>query len=121
RWWGRLSAAHSKYSVERALKAPDSPFSEYLADIDGAADVVAGKAAGCAGITAPSDRRLVLQLARRKPALLHRLPSRGSRRRASLAAPALRSAPPRRAASAPGPGARRAGRPDATGPFELAS
>ena len=102
-----ITAAHFKYSLERALKTPDSPFSEYLADIDGAADVVAGKAAGCAGITVPSDRRLVIQLARRNPALLDVL--------------TMPFTTPQRAAYVTGAGDQLGRQPDATGPFELAS
>lgn len=51
------------YSLERALKAPGSPFAGFLGDVAGAADVIGHRAEHCAGITTPNDRELVLQLA----------------------------------------------------------
>ncbi|MFN0252407.1 MAG: ABC transporter substrate-binding protein [Kofleriaceae bacterium] len=58
-----IVAADIKYSLERALTTPDSPFGQFLADVVGAADVLAGKTTDCSGITAPSDHLLVIRLA----------------------------------------------------------
>ena len=102
-----ITAAHVKYSLERALATADSPFAEYLGDIDGAREVIDGKAAACAGIIADTDHRLVIRLARVDPALLD-----------VLAMPF--STPQRREhTTAAGDQLRRL--PDATGPYELAS
>ncbi|HEY4057344.1 MAG TPA: ABC transporter substrate-binding protein, partial [Kofleriaceae bacterium] len=66
-------AGDVKYSLERALKTPDSPFGQWLVDVDGAADVVAGKAADCAGITTPTDHELVIKLARPNAGFIYTL------------------------------------------------
>jgi ABC-type transport system substrate-binding protein len=102
-----ITAAHFKFSLERALKTADSPFAEFLADIAGAREVIEGKAAACAGILAEADDRLVIRLARVNPALLD-----------VLAMPFTTPQRPEHVAAA-GDQLRR--RPDATGPFELDS
>jgi ABC-type transport system substrate-binding protein len=102
-----ITAAHFKYSFERAFQTPDSPFSDYLGDIDGARDMIAGKAVTCAGIAVPGDRRLVITLARRNPALLDVL--------------TMPFTTPQRPAHVAQAGDQLRRRPDATGPFELAS
>jgi ABC-type transport system substrate-binding protein len=102
-----ITAAHFKYSLERALRAQDSPSTEYLGDIAGARDVIDGKATACAGIIAPSDRRLVIQLARVNPALLDIL--------------TMSFATPQRPEHVTAAGDQLRRLPDATGPFELAS
>jgi ABC-type transport system substrate-binding protein len=66
-----IVAADFKYSLERALTTQDSPFGVYLADVEGAAEVLAGKAKDCVGITAPSERELVIHLARPNVAFLY--------------------------------------------------
>jgi ABC-type transport system substrate-binding protein len=65
-----ITAAHFKFSLERALTAPDSPVVPYLGDIVGASEMTDGKARSCAGIEAVGDHRLVIRLARGNPALL---------------------------------------------------
>lgn len=102
-----ITAAHFKYSLERALTSADSPFAEFLADIAGARDAIEGKAKACDGIVAESDSRLVIRLARRSPALLDIL--------------AMPFATPQRARHVQAAGDQLRRRPDATGPFVLAS
>lgn len=57
-----IVAADFKASLERVLAMPASPFGQYLAAIDGAEAVLAGKATTCAGIEARGDHELVLHL-----------------------------------------------------------
>jgi ABC-type transport system substrate-binding protein len=102
-----ITAAHVKLGLERALTTADSPFTSFLGDIAGAADVVEGKAPACAGITADGDHRLVITLARRNPTLLQIL--------------AMPFATPQRAEHIARAGDQLRRLPDATGPFELAS
>jgi oligopeptide transport system substrate-binding protein len=102
-----ITAAHFKYSLERALTTPDSPFTAYLADIAGATELTERKATSCAGIAADGERRLVITLARRSPALLGVL--------------AMPFATPQRAEHVARAGDQLRRRPDPTGPFELAS
>ena len=52
-----ITAAHFKYSLERARTTPDSPFGPMLADV--------------VGITTPSDRELVFELAAPNMAFLY--------------------------------------------------
>ncbi|HSN30782.1 MAG TPA: ABC transporter substrate-binding protein, partial [Kofleriaceae bacterium] len=59
-----IVAADFKTSLERVLAMPASPFGQYLASIDGADAVLAGKATTCAGIEVRGERELVLHLAR---------------------------------------------------------
>jgi oligopeptide transport system substrate-binding protein len=102
-----ITAAHFKFSLERALATADSPFAEFLADIAGAREVIDGKAATCAGIVAETDRRLVIRLARVNPALLDIL--------------AMPFATPQRPEHVAAAGDQLRRRPDATGPFVLDS
>jgi ABC-type transport system substrate-binding protein len=102
-----IAAAHIKYSLERALATADSPFGRYLSDIEGAEAVIAGTAAACTGIIAETERRLVIRLARRNPALLGIL--------------AMPFATPQRPSHVMSAGDELRRRPDATGPFELVS
>jgi len=102
-----ITAAHFKFSLERALGTPDSPATTYLADIAGARELTEHRATSCAGIAVDGDRRLVITLAQRNSALL-----------AVLAMPFATPQRPEHVARA-GDQLRR--RPDATGPFELAS
>jgi ABC-type transport system substrate-binding protein len=102
-----ITAAHFKFSLERALATADSPFAEFLTDIAGAREVIEGRATTCAGIVAETDRRLVIRLARVNPALLHTL--------------AMPFATPQRPEHVAAAGDQLRRRPDATGPFELAS
>ena len=102
-----IVAAHFKYGLERALSTPDSPFSRFLVDVEGAQAMVDGKATSCAGIRADGDRRLVIQLARRAPALLGVL--------------AMPFATPQRPEHVAAAGDQLRRRPDANGPFELVS
>lgn len=102
-----ITAAHFKYSLERALRAADSPFAAYLGDIAGARDVIEGRSTTCLGITAPDDRWLIIKLAQRNPALLEIL--------------AMPFATPQRPEHVAEAGDQLRRRPDATGPFELAS
>src|SRR5205085_1606672 len=64
-----ITAAHVKYGLERALATADSPFTEFLGDIEGTREVIDGKARECTGITAAGDR-VVIALARVNPAFL---------------------------------------------------
>lgn len=66
-----IVAADVKRSLERALTTPDSPFGSFLADVDGAAAVVAGTTRDCRGIVAPNERELVIRLARPNVAFLY--------------------------------------------------
>ena len=66
-----VPAADIKYSLERALSTADSPFGPFLLDVQGAAEMLDGKARDCAGITTPSDRELVIRLARANMAFLY--------------------------------------------------
>ena len=102
-----ITAAHFKFSLERALATAESPFAEFLADIAGARDVIEGKATACAGIIAETDRRLVIRLAHVSPALLDIL--------------AMPFATPQRPEHVAAAGDQLRRRPDATGPFELDS
>ena len=102
-----ITAPHFKYSLERALATAVSPFGEFLADVAGARDVIEGRAADCAGITTDGDRRLVIRLTRPNPALLDVL--------------AMPFATPQRRERVAAAGDQLRRRPDATGPFELAS
>jgi oligopeptide transport system substrate-binding protein len=101
-----ITAAHFKYSLERTLGAPDSPFTQYLGDIEGAQEVIDGKASTCAGIVAVDDRRLEIRLVRSNPALLEIL--------------AMPFATPQRRDHVIAAGDQLRRQPDATGPFELA-
>ena len=65
-----VTAGDFLYSFDRTLQRPDSPFIPYLLDVAGAQAVVDGKAAHCAGITAPSPREVVIRLARPNMAFL---------------------------------------------------
>ena len=51
------------YSLERTLKTADSPYAAFLGDVAGASAVIEHKAEHASGITAPTDRELVIQLA----------------------------------------------------------
>lgn len=101
-----ITAAHFKFSLERAL-ASDSPFAGYLDDIVGARELTERKAEACAGITVDGDRRLAIRLARPDPALLDVL--------------AMPFATPQRPEHVAAAGDQLRRRPDATGPFVLAS
>jgi len=100
-----ITAAHFKYSLERALRTADSPFNEYLRDIEGAHDVMAGSAATCLGITTPRERELKVKLAQVNPALLGIL--------------TMSFATPQRAEYVRAAGDQLRRQPDATGPFML--
>jgi ABC-type transport system substrate-binding protein len=102
-----ITAAHFKFSLERALETADSPFAEFLTDVAGAREVIEGKAAACAGIIAETDHRLVIRLARVNPALLDIL--------------AMPFTTPQRREHVTAAGDQLRRRPDATGPFELDS
>jgi oligopeptide transport system substrate-binding protein len=102
-----ITAAHIKLGLERALSTPDSPFAAHLGDIAGASEMVDRKARACAGIATDGDRRLVITLARRYPALLSVL--------------AMPFTTPQRAEHIARAGDQLRRMPDATGPFELAS
>lgn len=102
-----ITAAHFKFSLERALANDASPFGPSLGDIVGARDMIEGKAGACAGITTPNDRQLRIELVRANQALL-----------AILAMP---FATPQRAEHVARAGDQLRRQPDATGPFQLAS
>jgi ABC-type transport system substrate-binding protein len=102
-----ITAAHFKFSLERALSTADSPFAEMLGDIDGARDLIEHRTAGCAGITAVGDRQLVIRLARVNPAMLEIL--------------GMPFATPQRAEHVTAAGDQLRRLPDATGPYELES
>ena len=59
-----ITTADIVYSLERALRTVDSPFGPFLADVDGADEVVAGKASHVRGLRIVSDRELVIELVR---------------------------------------------------------
>lgn len=111
-----ITAAHFKFSLERALTTPGSPFAAFLGDVDGARELIernsdphpgAPRVASCAGITAVDDRRLVIKLARVNPAFIDVL--------------AMPFTTPQRKGHVAAAGAQLRRTPDATGPFELAS
>jgi ABC-type transport system substrate-binding protein len=102
-----ITAAHFKYSLERALTTPDSPFGPFLSSIAGAAELAAGKATTCTGIVADGDHRLVITLAHVDQAFLLIL--------------AMPFTTPQRPAYVAAAGDQLRRRPDATGPFVLAS
>jgi len=58
-----IVAADVKFSLERALSTADSPYGQWIADIEGAQAVIDGTAKDCTGITAPSEHELVIRLA----------------------------------------------------------
>jgi ABC-type transport system substrate-binding protein len=106
-----ITAAHVKFSLERALTVAGSPFAQYLRGIVGAPAVIDQAAIDqavttCSGITALDDRRLELRLAEPNAAML-----------AILAMP---FATPQRPESIARAGSRLRSAPDATGPFMLA-
>ncbi len=102
-----ITAAHVKYSLERTLGAQDSPFTQYLGDIEGAHDIIDGRATVCAGILTPSDHQVVIRLAQPNPALLDIF--------------AMPFTTPQRAEHVAAAGDQLRRRPDATGPFMLES
>ena len=65
-----IVAGDFKYSLERALRTPDSPFWPFLVDVIGARDVIENKATDCAGIVAVSDRELQIRLVRPSPSFV---------------------------------------------------
>ncbi len=65
-----IVAGDFKYSLERALRAADSPFYPYLVDVVGAGDVIQGRATDCAGIVAISERELQIRLVRPSPSFV---------------------------------------------------
>lgn len=65
-----IVAGDFKYSLERALRTPDSPFQPLLADVVGASNVIEDKATDCAGIVAVSERELLIRLVRPSPAFV---------------------------------------------------
>ncbi|MDB4959980.1 MAG: hypothetical protein JWO36_7549 [Myxococcales bacterium] len=66
-----LVADDIKYSLERAMTMPDSPFGQFLAGISGAGDVLSGKAPRCKGISTPSPRQIVFTLDQPNAAFLY--------------------------------------------------
>ncbi len=64
-------AGDIKYSLERALATPDSPFGQFLAGVVGAQAVIDGKAQHARGIVASDPRTLVVALDARSPAFLN--------------------------------------------------
>jgi len=102
-----ITAAHFKYSLERALTTPDSPFAPFLGDVEGATELTAHKATECSGIIAAGDRKLVIKLAQVSPTLLDVL--------------AMPFTTPQRREHVAAAGDQLRRRPDPTGPFELAS
>jgi ABC-type transport system substrate-binding protein len=102
-----ITAADFKYSLERAMTTPDSPFGAMLTDIVGAQDVIGGTTRDCAGITAPSDRELVIVLAAPNMAFLYVL--------------AMPFATPQREDHVLSAGDRLRRMPLATGPYQLGS
>ncbi|HET9627753.1 MAG TPA: ABC transporter substrate-binding protein [Kofleriaceae bacterium] len=114
-----ITAAHVKYSLERAMVTPGSLFGQYLADIVGARailDQAARDAAdqkpapvevpSCPGIVARDDHELTIELTQDNPAFL-----------AILAMP---FATPQRADHVRAAGDQLRRQPDASGPFVLA-
>lgn len=57
-----IVAADFKATLERVLAMPQSPFGQYLASLDGADAMLAGKATSCPGIEVRGDHELVLHL-----------------------------------------------------------
>ncbi len=102
-----IVAADFVYSLERALSTAESPFGPYLGEVEGAAELVAGKAAHCVGISAPSERELVIRLTRSNAAFLHVL--------------TMTFATPQRADHVAAAGNQLRRTPLASGPYELES
>ena len=96
-----------KYGLERALINPASPFGSFLDDVEGAHDVIAGKAAHCSGIRVVDDRHLEIRLTRPYAAFLYVL--------------AMPFATPQRADHDAAVGDQIRARPLGTGPFRLVS
>ncbi len=57
-----ILASHFKLALERALRSPDSPFGTFLHQVVGAELLRAGKASDCAGVRAPDDHTLEIEL-----------------------------------------------------------
>src|SRR5262249_47799701 len=70
----RIVAGDFKYALERALATAESPYKPFIKDIDGAEQVHVDKATNeitsCSGITTPSDRDVVIRLAKPNAAFL---------------------------------------------------
>lgn len=98
-----IVAGDFKFSLERALRTPDSPFGPFLVGIVGASDVIEGKATDCAGIVAVSSRELLIRLVRPSPTFLLIL--------------TMKFAAPQRAAWVEQAGDQLRRRPLASGPF----
>lgn len=101
-----ITAAHFKYSLERAISIESTTFGPWLADIEGADAMLSEHAASCTGIAAEDDQTLIITLARSNAALLNIL--------------SLPFATPQRREHVAAAGAELFGTPDATGPYKLA-
>ena len=102
-----IVAADFAFALHRALRTPDSPFGAFLADVAGAADVLAGTAARAAGITVAGERELAIRLDRPNAAFLYVL--------------AMKFTAPLTAAYAEAAGADLRRRPLASGPYQVRS
>lgn len=100
-----IVAGDFKYSLERALRTPDSPFSPFLVEVTGATEVIEGRATDCAGIVAVSPGELQIRLLRPSPSFVYVL--------------TMKFATPQRAAWVEQAGDQLRRRPLASGPFLL--
>ncbi|MGE0870808.1 MAG: ABC transporter substrate-binding protein [Kofleriaceae bacterium] len=100
-----IVAADFKFSLERALTLPESPFGPMLVEVVGATALQQGKATECAGVTVQGDRELTIQLQQRSVAFLHIL--------------TMKFTTPQRADHVTAAGDQIRRRPLATGPYAL--
>ena len=94
-----------RYGLERVLAMTDSPYTPFLADVEGSEALADHPGTPCAGLVVSGDRTLEIRLARANPAFL-----------AILAMP---FATPQRRGHVAEAGDQLRRLPDATGPFEL--
>jgi oligopeptide transport system substrate-binding protein len=66
-----IVAADLEHTLERPLTLADSPFAQLLADVEGAADVIAKQRTDCPGIRAIGERELEIRLATPNAAFLY--------------------------------------------------
>lgn len=102
-----ITALDFEHAIERPLRRADSPYGSFLADVEGAADVLAGKATDCTGVRAIGPRELEIRLVKPNAAFLYVL--------------ALKFTAPLPAAYAARIGDQLRRRPLASGPYQLAA
>lgn len=66
-----IVAADLEHAIERPLSLADSLYAQLLGDVEGAADVIAGRRSDCPGIRAHGDRELEIRLGAPNAAFLY--------------------------------------------------